>query len=250
LAGLAWLKPGENRFGFDATNEIVLHADGIPPLAGVLTLRPDGTVVGRAQPEVKVTLNGGILIERPLASDRHGKPDVLRVGRLSLYLILRAGQLGVRVKDPESDARRSLGQLDYFPVDPDYRVTGIFEPAGVRKEVEVPSAHGPSQKLAVAGRVRFVLKGQEYALVPFVSGPEDSELLFVFADRTNGTETYGAGRFLDAQAPAAASRQVILDFNRAYSPPCAFTPYATCPLPTPENRLPLRVEAGEKALPH
>jgi uncharacterized protein len=250
LIGLVWLKPGDNRFGFDSLNEIVLHVEGIPPVAGVLTLRPDRTVIARAQPEVEITLNGGLLIPRQLASDRSGKPDVLKVGRLSLYVIERSGQLGVRVKDPESPARRSLGSLDYFPVNEEYRVTGIFEPAATRREVEVQSAHGPSQKMAVAGKVRFVLAGQECALEPFVSGPDGNELFFVFADRTNGTETYGAGRFLDTPAPAPGTRQVVLDFNKAYSPPCAFTPFATCPLPTPENRLPLRVEAGEKAPQH
>lgn len=250
LAGLIWLRPGDNHFGADSTNEVVLHGEGVAPRAGMLTLTPDGTVMAQAQPGVTVTVNGEPLSAMPLRSDRQGKPDLLRVGRLSLHVIERSGQLGVRVRDPDSPARRTLSALEYYPVDPELRVTGVFEPLASPREVDVPSAHGPSQRMPVAGKVRFVLKGQECSLEPFVAGTSGDRLFFVFADRTNGVETYGAGRFLDAETPAAGSRQVVLDFNRAVSPPCAFTPYATCPLPTAPNRLPLRVEAGEKAPGH
>lgn len=246
VVGLSWLRPGKNRFGSDLGNEVVLPGRGTPALAGTLELRKDGTALLHPRTGTGLTLGGSPATERVLASDRTGRPDILGVGSIRFYLIDRSGKLAVRVKDPHSARRVGFAGIRHFPVDPAYRVEASFEPYPTPREVAVATIQGPEQKMLVPGMVRFTLRGQALALEPFVSSPEDDTFFIVFRDATSGSETYGAGRFLDATAPAKGSRKVVLDFNRAYSPPCAFTPYATCPLPPRQNELPLRIEAGEK----
>jgi hypothetical protein len=246
VVGLSWLRPGENRFGSDPGNEVVLPGRGTPALVGTLELRQDGTALLHPGPGTGLTLGGSPATERVLASDRTGKPDILGVGSIRFYLIDRSGKLAVRVKNPHSARRVGFAGIRHFPVDPAYRVEARFEPYQKPREVAVATIQGPEQKMLVPGVVRFTIRGKALALEPFVSSPEDDTFFIVFRDATSGSETYGAGRFLDATAPAKGSRKVVLDFNRAYSPPCAFTPYATCPLPPRQNELPLRIEAGEK----
>jgi len=247
VVGLVWLKPGENRFGSAAANEIVLPGAATPAVAGTLEQRPDGTVLVRPRPGAGVTLEGRPAGEQPLRSDREGgKPDVLRIGSVGLYLIERGGKLAARVKDSRSPARVRFQGIESFPVDPSYRVQGTFEPYAEPRRVNVATAQGPSQTMLVPGIVRFSLTGRALSLEPFVESPNDTTFFFVLRDATSGRETYGASRFLDAEAPAKGSRTVDLDFNKAINPPCAFTPFATCPLPLPGNILPVRIEAGEK----
>lgn len=246
LVGLYWLKLGDNRFGADPSNEIVLPGAGVPPLAGVLELRPDATVVLHPRAGSGVTIDGKPAGEQVLRPDRGGKPDVVRVGPLSLYVIQRGGQLGLRVKDPDSPAKRAFKGIAAFPVDPEYRVVGTLERYSTLHDVEVASAHGPAQHVTAPGLIRFTIKGKACALEPYSSSADPTTYFIVFRDATAGHETYGAGRFLEAAAPAPGTDRVILDFNKAYNPPCAFTPYATCPLPTAQNNLPVRIEAGEK----
>jgi uncharacterized protein (DUF1684 family) len=246
VVGLFWLHPGENRFGTDPGNEVVLPGKGTAAIAGTLELRQDGTVLLHPGPGTRVTVAGSPATERLLASDRGGKPDVLAAGAVRFYLIERGGKVAVRVKDPHSVRRVSFAGIRCFPVDPAYRVEGAFEPYPAPREVAVATAQGPEQKMLAPGLVRFQLGGRSLSLEPFISSPDDPGFFFVFRDATSGTETYGAGRFLDTPAPKAPSRVVVLDFNQAYSPPCAFTPYATCPLPPRQNELPVRIEAGEK----
>ena len=246
VVGLSWLRPGENRFGSDPANEVVLPGRDTPALAGTLELRQDGTVLLHPRPGTGLTIGGSPATERVLASDGTGTPDVLAIGTIRFYLIDRSGKLAVRVKDPHSARRVGFAGIRHFPVDPAYRVEANFEPYEVPRKVAVATIQGHEQEMLVPGVVRFTLRGQALAFEPFVSSPEDDTFFIVFRDATSGTDTYGAGRFLDAAAPAKGSRKVVLDFNRAYSPPCAFTPYATCPLPPRQNELPMRIEAGEK----
>jgi uncharacterized protein (DUF1684 family) len=124
-------------------------------------------------------------------------------------------------------------------------VVGTFEPYASPRRVTVATVHGPEQTMFAPGLVRFTLHGRALALEPFVSSPGETSFFFVFRDATSGTETYGAGRFLDADAPQNGSREVTLDFNEAYTPPCGFTAFATCPLPPKVNELAVRIEAGE-----
>ena len=249
VVGLFWLRPGENRFGTDPGNEVVLPGMDTAAVAGTLELRQDGTVLLHPRPGTHVTVAGLPATERTLASDRGGKPDVLAADAVRFYLIERGGKVAVRVKDPHSARRVGFAGIRSFPVDPAYRVEGAFEPYPVPREVAVATVQGPEQKMLAPGLVRFRLGGRSLALEPFVSSPDDSEFFFVFRDATSGADTYGAGRFLDTPVPKPPSTVVVLDFNKAYSPPCAFTPYATCPLPPKQNELPLRIEAGEKIGP-
>jgi hypothetical protein len=246
LVALHWLTTGENAAGSDPAAPIALEVPGIPAKACAFDLRPDGSVTLRVEPGAPVAVNGAPPTDAPLASDRTGKPDVITVGRIRLTLIERAGRLAVRARDPESPRRTGFAGLDYFPVDPALRLEGTFEPYEAPVEVEIPSAQGPPQKALAPGLVRFTVSGKELALEPTVESEADETLFFVFSDATAGTETYGAGRFLFASRPKAGETSVLLDFNLAQNPPCAFTPYATCPLPLPKNVLPVRIEAGEK----
>ena len=246
LVGLYWLRAGENRFGSDPADEVPITERGVPPVAGTLELRADGTVLLHPSPTSGLTVNGGPAVVRVLRSDRSGSPDVLALGPIRFYVIDRAGKLAVRVKDPHSPRRTGFKGLHYFPVDPGFRVVGTLEPYAAPRRVPVATVQGPEQTMFVPGLVRFQLHGRSLALEPFVSAPGDTDYFFVFRDQTSGRQTYGAGRFLDTAAPKGDSRSVVLDFNEAYTPPCAFTPFATCPLPLRQNELPVAVTAGEK----
>jgi len=247
LVGLHWLQPGASRFGAAADNEIVLAGEGVPAHAGELEVGPDGQVLLRPAAVAAVTIAGEPAGERRLRSDRDGRADVLEVGRLRLHLIDRSGSLALRVRDPGSPRRTGFTGIEHFPVDPRLRVRAALERYPSPREVAIASAQGPPQTMLAPGLLRFTLRGREVSLEAWLSSPESSELFIVFADATSGHETYGAGRFIDAELSAPDAAEVWLDFNTAYNPPCAFSPYATCPLPPARNVLPVRVEAGEKA---
>jgi len=245
VVGLIWLKPGENRFGSESGNDVMLPGRETPPLAGTLDLRADGSVLLHPRPGSGLTVDGVPAIECVLRSDRAGKPDILALGSIRFYLIDRAGRLAVRVKDPHSARRVAFKGLHYFPVDPTCRVVGTFEPYASPHKVAVATVQGPEQTMFAPGLVRFTLHKKALALEPFVASPGETSFFFVFRDATSGAETYGAGRFLDAVAPKNGSWDVTLDFNEAYTPPCGFTPFATCPLPPKVNELSVPIEAGE-----
>jgi hypothetical protein len=247
LVALHWLAPGENAVGADPASAVALEEPGLPAKACTFVLAPDGAVTLRTEAGAPVAVNGGPPSSAALVTDRDGKPDVVTVGRARLTVIERGGRLAIRARDPESPRRTDFAGLEYFPVDPDLRVEGTYERYDAPREVEVPSAQGPAQKATAPGIVRFRIGGRELSLEPTVESPTDDTLFLVFGDATNGDGSYGAGRFLYAPVPKDGAREVVLDFNLAQNPPCAFTPYATCPLPLPKNVLPVRVEAGEKA---
>lgn len=243
LAGLHWLEPGENRFGSDPSGQVVLPAGKAPALAGFFILEA-GRVRVRALPGSGVSLGGVPIEEKELRTDAAGEPDILRLGDLRFYVIERGGRFAVRVKDPDAPARRTFRGLDYFPADPRYRVVAKFVPYEKPKKVSVPTAIGTIETMNAPGYVEFELGGRSLRLEPVLEEPQAAELFFMFRDETSGRETYPAGRYLYAELPREGT--VVLDFNKAYNPPCAFTPYATCPYPPKENWLPVRIEAGEK----
>jgi uncharacterized protein len=226
LAGLHWLEPGENRI------------EGLPGVFrvgnGAVTLEGTGREEWR--------LEGGAVPAGPLATDADGAtPDRLTLGAKTAAVIARGGKLALRVWDSERPDREAFLDVEAYPPDPRWRIEARWEAYPAPKPREVPSIVGiPTRELA-PGRALFTLGGTAYALEPTLEG---EALFFVFKDATAPRETYEAGRFLMADPPHGG--KVILDFNRAYNPPCAFTPYATCPLPRPENVLPVRIEAGEK----
>ena len=225
LSGLHWLSPGENR---------------IPGLPGAFLLA-DGKVMLRASAGDGFVLDGQPAAERILASDATEKPDKLRLGAKTVQVIDRAGKLALRVWDAASPVRKGFHGIEAFPPHPRWRIEARWEAYPAPREVEVPSIVGIPTREKAPGRAHFTVEGKELTLEPTLDG---DDLLFVFKDRTAPKETYGAGRFLLAKP--ARDGKVILDFNRAFNPPCAFTPYATCPLPLPENVLPVRIEAGER----
>jgi uncharacterized protein len=246
VVGLHWLQAGVNRFGSDPANEILLSGSDVPALAGTVELEDDGTVVARSAAGASVTINGAPLAELALRSDSQGGPDILGVGRLSFFIIDRGGRLGARVKDPEAAARKEFKGLEHFPIDPRYRVTARLEPYPEPREVPVPTVLGTPTTMLAPGILHFTLLGDELSLEPYQESPDEATYFLIFRDRTSGDTTYGGGRFLDTDA-AGADGTTVLDFNLAYSPPCAFTPHATCPLPPPQNSLGVPILAGEKS---
>ena len=244
LIGLDWLAPGISRFGSDPANEIPLPVSGIPSLAGTVEVLDDGTVVLRATAEATVTVNGDPVVESVLHTDAQGPADVVGVGRLRFHIIDRGGRLAARVKDPQSPARRDFAGIAHFPIDPSFRVVAELDPYPEPREVQIPTVLGTPTTMLAPGVLRFTLLGEDVTLEPYVSAAEDPEYFLIFRDLTSGDSTYGAGRFLAAEA-VGEDGVTVLDFNLAYSPPCAFTPHATCPLPPPQNALRVAVEAGE-----
>ena len=242
LAGLFWLKPGANRFGADPGSDIVLPGPSSPAHAGVFRVDGDKVSVEVAA-GVPVTVAGKPITRMALHSDAGGAdPDVLALGPLTMQVIDRHGRLAIRLKDKDSRTRQAFAGLRYYPIDPRYRVIARFVTHAGPVTITVPDVLGHPEPQPSPGYAEFTLAGKTWRLDP-VSEPNEPRLFFIFRDRTAGKTTYGAGRFLYADPPKDG--HVVLDFNKAYSPPCAFTPFATCPLPPDQNRLPIAIEAGE-----
>ena len=240
LVGLHWLKEGDNRVGSAEETEVVFPS-GTPAHLGTLT-RKGGTVTMTAQPGIALTRAGQPFTGGELG-DSEGNQDVLALGSLRFYLIRRGEKLGIRVKDAEAPARKQFHGIPTWPASAAWRVEGRFEPAANPRKVPVPNVLGTVDEMTSPGTIVFKVNGEEYRLDPVQESPTE-QLFIIFGDLTNRTDSYGAGRFLYTDPPKDG--KVVLDFNRAYNPPCAFSPYATCPLPPPQNRMKLRVEAGEK----
>ncbi len=245
VVGLAWLNEGENGVGSAPGNDVVLPPDA-PARVGAFALR-QGKVSVRIDPGVAVTSGGNPVRAMELRPDTSGTPDVLTLGSLSLYVIERQGRVGIRIKDKNAAARAGFGGLAWFPVRESYRVVARFEPYDPPRAIEIPNILGQVERLQSPGAYVFTLGGRELRLDPVFEEPGAAELFVIFRDGTSGNETYGAGRFLYTDLPKDG--RVTIDFNKAYSPPCAFTAYATCPLPPKQNRLDVRIEAGEKTPP-
>ncbi len=241
LIGLHWLKDGTYRVGSAKDNDLVL-ARG-PAHLGVVTLA-DGKVRIALDPASGASIAGSAAREGELADDSHDNPDKVAFGTVNFVVIDRSGRKALRVKDSEAPTRTHFLGIDYFDIDPSWRVEAKWIAFDPPHELEVPTVIGTVEKYPVPGKAVFQRDGKTFELLPVIEVPGDQELFLIFADRTSGKETYGAARFL--YAPMPVDGRIVLDFNRAYNPPCAFTPYATCPLAPPENRLDLRVTAGEK----
>lgn len=243
LVGLFWLKEGENRFGSDPSNDIRLPQGKAPGFAGSLKV-DKGVVTLAAQPQSGITSAGQPVHSLVLKSDAEEEPTVLNLDTLSFYLIKRKDQLGLRVKDKKHPAIAGFAGLDYFPTDTKWLIASKFEPYNPPKMIPITNVLGMVEDQPSPGRLVFDVGGKTFSL-DAIAEQGTKELFVIFKDETSGKETYGAGRYLYAD-PADAQGIVQLDFNKAYNPPCAFTDFATCPLPPTQNRLALRVEAGEK----
>jgi uncharacterized protein (DUF1684 family) len=238
LVGLHWLSPGENRFGADASNDVRLTGQDVPAHAGSLWL---------ADGEVRLQSPGepGPRTE-PLASDLGGEPTVIEIGSLHMYVIQRGQRWALRVRDHASPAIAAFRGMDHFPIDPSWRVSGRLRPAPPGERLEIVDVTGDIGSEETPGSVEFERDGRIWSLAALPGDADEQRVWLVFGDATNGKDTYGGGRFLYSE-PVADDGSVVLDFNVAYNPPCVFSEFATCPLPPPQNRLNLRIEAGERS---
>ena len=241
VAALYWLKEGPNRFGSAGDNDLKLPP-GAPAAAGVFELN-GGKVTVKIQSGATVTSAGEAITEMAMKPDSAGEPSIVALGDLSMYVIERGGKFAIRMKDKNSRMRKDFTGLKWYPVKPEYRITASFQEYEPAKPISIPNILGQTEKLPSPGYVTFKLHGKKVRLEPILEDPDAKELFIIFKDKTSGVETYPAGRFLYVDLPVDG--KIVLDFNKAYNPPCAFTPYATCPLPPPQNRMDLPIEAGE-----
>jgi uncharacterized protein (DUF1684 family) len=244
LVGLFWLNEGENKFGTDPKNAVILPKDKAPAIAGSLVLE-NGKVRLAARPGVEITADGKPAAALDLNDDNNDAgPTILKLGSLLINVVKRGERIGVRVKDTESQTRREFKGLEYFPIDPKWRVEARFEPYQPAKTIPITNVLGMTDDETSPGAFAFDVDGKTYRIDPILEKGE-TDWFVMIADETTGKETYGAGRYLYVTPPDATGK-VVIDFNKAYSPPCAFTNFATCPLPPRQNHLALRIEAGEK----
>jgi len=243
LVGLSWLDQGENSVGSDPKSRVVLPAGKAPARLGTITLTGKDATFSAASGET-VDAGGTMVASTALKSDVSGEPTVLRRGPLRFYLIDRAGKIGVRVKDAESAALKAFHGIDSFPIDPRWRIEARVERHDPENEIRVPNVLGAIYPEKSPATLVFDVAGKSYRL-DAVDEEGTTDWFVIFGDQTNGRETYGGGRFLYVTPPAPGAPAVI-DFNKAYNPPCVFSPYATCPLPPPQNKIAVCIEAGEK----
>ena len=253
LAGLEWLEPGDNSFGAAKDNKIHLPPSG-PAHLGVLHLDAEA-----------ITLNppaggfpAGFLIDgKPpvQAQTLHTDPDHdknnprLTIGTLNVYVIHRGERFALRIKDAKSAALTGFHGLKWYAPNQSYRVTARWIPYAPQKTFTIATLIGTTYPAQVPGSAEFTLHGKTYQLDPILEDPEVAKLFFVLRDTTSATKTYGACRFLYTGFPDHGldkPGELVLDFNRLENPPCAYTPYATCPLPPPQNRLPIPLPVGEQ----
>ena len=243
LVGLHWLELKAHYVGSSTGSGIRLAVG--PPKLGMVEQR-DGRIYLTPESGVALTLDGEPLKGRvELKTDHDQAPSLLGFdeGKGLLSVIKRGQRFGLRIKYAEAPTRLQFAGLDYWPADPDWRIVGKFVPHPPGKTLSIVDIIGTATDAPNPGAVEFVRDGKTYRIEAMAE--PGNELFLVFADRTSGHGSYPAGRFMDTPGPDAQGR-VVLDFNRAYSPPCAFTTFATCPLPPPENRLDLAITAGEK----
>jgi len=241
LVGLHFLPEGESTIGAAADNRVVLAAG--PAHIGTVALASDGAVTFMPRDGVEVTVDGARAGAERVRIDRHeGRSPVVRAGTMSFFVIERGGRQALRVRDNASARRTQFAGIEYFPIDPDWRVEARWVAFDGPRNIAVKNIAGSVDDAPVSGKLIFEQAGRTLELTPFVDD-EDGSLFIVFADTTSGESTYQM-RFL--YADALKDGRVTLDFNLALNPPCAFTPFATCPLPPEGNDLPVAVEAGEK----
>ncbi len=245
LIGLHWLQPGENSVGSAA--DATIRLDTGPACLGVVELTADRNVLFTAAPGSMANVTGGQVRNQETGATelnyKEGRPSIVSAQNLSFVIIQRGEKLGLRVRDSESDRRRNFAGIDYFEADPTWRIEAQWVAFETPREIPITNVLGQTSLNKVPGKAVFTREGRTFELLPVAESAND-ELFFIISDATSGEETYGGARFVYAGPPQGG--KVILDFNRALNPPCAFTPFSTCPLPPKENQLPIRVTAGEK----
>jgi uncharacterized protein len=246
VVGLEWLQERANTVGSSSDCDVNLPGEAIPAQIGVLHLH-------NGQITFRVTTNEPVFIDDAQVEQANLRvyqyqvtPTYVKVGSITFFIIQRGDRYGVRIRDANSVARRTFGGRVWFPIDPAYRVTAQFIAYPTQRKLEVETSFGITTLLNNLGVLEFDLCGQSLRVEAFHDGDDaEPELLWlIFRDATSGVSTYAASRFL--KVPLAPDGTALVDFNRAYHPPCAFTDFATCPLPPPQNRLTIAIEAGEK----
>jgi uncharacterized protein (DUF1684 family) len=239
VRGLFWLHEGRNTAGSDSASDIRLPAR-VPSRIGTFVLA-NGSVTFEADPAATVTAGGKRI--STIAFRRNDESTIEATG-VRLAVIHRGDKIGLRMWDPESPNRTRFKDLSYFPLNPAYRFRAKFVPYDKLKPVSVPNVLGQLVTMESPGYVEFTIFERPLHIEPVYETPKHEDLFFIFKDLTSKTETYEAGRFLHTPLPKDGA--IDLDFNRAYNPPCAFTEFATCPLPIKDNMLPVRIPAGER----
>jgi len=243
LAGLYWLPSGETGVGSDPRMDVVLPGDDVPSWVGSLTMRGQGSFEWEYAPEVAADMDPGKAAVRRFRVDSGEGSPIFGWGPLSWHVIERYGEYALRVRNAEAKALAEFTGVETYPVALAWRVPARFDSYDPPREIPMPNVLDIPSTSTSPGAAVFEVAGRELR-VDLTGDPEAGHLFLVFGDETNGTETYAGGRFLTVTGPDPQG-WVILDFNRAYNPPCVFSPYATCPVPPPQNVLPVRVEAGE-----
>jgi uncharacterized protein (DUF1684 family) len=242
LVGLEWLKPGANTVGSDKGNDIVIAK--APAHLGTIDWT-DGKVTATLKAGANALINSELKSSADMLDDSNEKPTTITFDSVRFYVIDRAGgKKGLRIKDSEAKTRTQFLGLDYYPIDPSWRIEAKWVAFDPPHNLEIPNVLGTIDSMKVPGKAVFEHGGKTFELLPVLESDDASELFFIIADKTSGKETYGAGRVFYSEMPKDG--KVVIDLNKAYNPPCAFTPHATCPLAPPENRLGVSVEAGEK----
>ncbi len=228
-------------FGTDKSNDLVFPGGSASEFVGFFTLK-DSVVGVDINEGIEVYQNDSLVTSLILQNDMTGRPTVLKHASLSWYVIKRGDKYGIRLKDSENKLLKEFKDIEMFDIDPDWKVIAEFIKYDQPKEVEIPTAIGTIENGIAYGKLNFNVDEIQFTLEPLgkING-----LFLVFGDKTNGEETYGAGRFLSVDAPDSTGK-LFIDFNKAYNPPCVFTKFATCPLPTKENYLNIEITAGEK----
>jgi len=254
LSGLFWLKEGRNSVGQGQENDIIVPPDKMPlhlgefeltngvvifetPIPNIFYIN-DQPIAGNNQPAAAVEMK----------SDAEDKPTVITLRSISFQVIKRGDKLAVRVRDKDNAARKDFAGLEYFPIDLNWRLDAQFEAYNPPKPMPITNVLGMESSESSPGAVKFEVDGQEYR-IDAITEKGERHLFMIVSDKTSGKDTYPAGRYLYVDPPDASGR-IVIDFNKAFSPPCAFTKFATCPLPPRQNRLPFAIEAGEKYQKH
>lgn len=244
ITGLFWLDEGEHTFGSAEDNDLVFTSTSMPAHAGVFVHSGEGTTV-RANPDVEILHEGEPVTEMRMVDDTQDGTTVFTMDELSFVLIQRANRFGIRVRDPNSVTRKNFSGIQSYPIDDSYRVVARFEPYDPPKEIPILDEVGLTSIQKSPGAYLFTLNGRECRLDPIAESLYSESYFVIFRDLTSGDETYGAGRYLYTDPPVDG--KVVVDFNKAYNPPCTFSTFTTCPLPPLQNGLNVAVRAGEKA---
>ncbi|MBE0538741.1 MAG: DUF1684 domain-containing protein [Ignavibacterium sp.] len=246
LVGRFWLEKGESTFGSSKDNDIVIESSKLPEHIGSFIFN-DTTVTFKAKDGVEVLLDGKPVKEIVLVDDKKKDMTVLQIGSVKFNLIIRDTLYGIRFRDLNSDLVKNFKGVERFPIDESWKITAKFDAYNPVKEIDVPNVLGQISKEKCPGAIVFERDGKTYRIDAVDEGGD--RFFLIIADQTSGEETYGGGRFMYVDKPDSTGT-ILLDFNKAYNPPCVFTKYATCPLPPLQNYLKLRIEAGEKVYGH